>query len=191
MMEPKISAILMAAGLSRRMGEDKLLLRYRGETLLQRAVNLLLELPVYERILVTKEELLFGLVLPPKVRVVINRCPEEGQSESMRLGVLAAAGDWYFFMVADQPKLTPSDLMPLLGCAKGNRIIYPDINGKPCTPVLFSAGFCAELLVVHGDKGGRAVRAAHPEACLPIRINNPGNFMDIDDENDYRALLSG
>jgi len=189
-MEPKISAILMAAGCSRRMGEEKLLLRYRGETLLRRAAALLLGLPVYERILVTKEALLPGFVLPPGIKTVINRCPEEGQSGSMRLGVLAAAGDWYFFIAADQPKLCVSDLTPLLGCARGSRIVYPEINGKPCTPVLFSACFRAELLAVHGDQGGRTVRAAHPEACMPIRMNNPENFMDIDDENDYRALLS-
>jgi len=191
-MEPKISAILIAAGCSRRMGdEDKLLLPYRGETLLQHAVNLLLALPVYERILVTKEALLPGLALPPGIKTIGNLYPEEGQSESMKLGVLAAMGDWYFFMAADQPKLTTRDLMPLLACAKDAKsIIYPEVNQKPCTPVLFSASFRDELLAVHGDRGGRAVRAAHPEACLPVRMDNPGHFIDIDDEDDYQALLS-
>ena len=187
----KISAILMAAGTSRRMGEEKLLLQYQGETLLRRALNLLLALPVYERILVTKEALLPGLALPPGIRTVINPNPEEGQSGSMRLGVLAATGDFYLILAADQPKLCVSDLTPLLACAQGsNRIVYPEINGEPCTPALFSANFRAELLAVEGDRGGRALRAAQPEACVPVSADRPENFMDIDDENDYRALMS-
>jgi len=196
--EQKISAVLLAAGLSLRMGEDKLLLSLRGETLLQRAVGLLMMLPVHERILVTTEERLKKITLPPEIKVEINPHPETGQSGSVQMGVTAATGDWYMFMAADQPGLTAADLHPLIEEACGGKsynksgdkykIIYPVVNGSPNTPVLFSSAFREELLAISGDEGGRSVRDAHPEACFPFTPEAPELFFDIDDIDDYSAI---
>jgi len=218
-MGQKISAILLAAGLSRRMGEDKLLIEYRGTTLLQRAVDLLAELPVSEKILVTTAERLetillpqgvragidailgeglsgsirLGLetvLLPREVRAQINANPGEGVSGSIRLGLEAARGEWYFFMTADQPGLTMEDVLPLFGYAghSQGKIVYPLVNGEPCTPALFSSCFRAELLALSGDTGGRVVREAHPEACVEVAPNNPAHFSDIDYREDLTSV---
>ncbi len=187
---PKISAILMAAGLSRRMGSDKLLLSYRGKTLLQRAVDLLDGLRVFEKILVTTPARLTTLALSPGILTVMNERPEAGQSESLRLGVTAATGETYLFLAADQPRLTPQTLRPLLDKAgdRPDKIINPTIGGNPSTPALFPARFRAELLALAGDAGGRSIRAAHPESCLALEAESPEDFMDIDDLEDYRSL---
>jgi len=173
------------------MGGDKLLLLYKGKSLLQLAVDLLSGLPVYERILVTTRARLDTVVLPDDVRVVINPRPESGQSGSIRLGVSAALGQWYFFMAADQPGLVAGDLLPLLGCAGCGKdaIVYPVVNGCPCSPTLFSSSFRAELLALSGDVGGRSVRDAHPEACIAVEPERPGNFLDIDNMEDYMRLM--
>ena len=123
MNEPRISAILLAAGLSRRMGGDKLLLPFEGKTLLQRAMDLLTELRVYERVLVTTEARLETLVVPPGMRVAVNYEPEVGQSTSVRLGVSASSGDWFLFMAADQPLLEAYDLTPMLELACGGSFV--------------------------------------------------------------------
>ena len=190
-MEPMISAILLAAGISRRMGEDKLLLIYSGKSLLQRAVDLLSVLPVFEKFLVTTNERLGKIDIPRDVQVVINTDPEAGQSGSVKLGVSAAAGDRYLFLAADQPRLVPADLQQLIDSSLhyGNSIVYPVINGKPCSPSLFSAIFRAELLALSGDAGGRIIRAGHPEACIEITPERPENFCDIDSKEDYRRLI--
>jgi molybdenum cofactor cytidylyltransferase len=189
-MESKISAILLAAGLSRRMGEDKLFLPYKGKTLLQQAVDLLSDLPVYEKIVVTTVARLERIALSPAIKAVINPQPEAGQSESLKLGIAAASGDLFFFMTADQPRLTATDLLPLLESARNNenKIIYPIINGDPYTPSLFSARFRMELLALTGDTGGRPVRMAHPEAHLTIAPEHPENFLDVDSAEDYETL---
>jgi len=168
------------------MGEDKLLIEFQGRTLLQRAVMLMVGLPVCERILVTTAGRLESLALPNGVRAVVNPAPEEGQSGSVRLGVAAATGEWYFFMLADQPLLNRGDLLPLLECAgdRDGRIIYPVINGNPGAPSLFSSRFRPELLALSGDTGGRAVREAHPEACTEFKPERPEHFMDVDSEKE-------
>ena len=188
----KVSAILLAAGLSRRMrGQDKLLLPFKGKILLQRAVDLLESLPVYEKILVTASARLELITMTPAIRVVINHHPEKGQSESLRLGVKAASGDAYFFLAADQPRLTLSSLYPVLELAKANadKIIYPAVNGNPCSPVLFPALFRSELLGLSGDTGGRTIRDAHPDACMAYDSEFPEDFIDIDCLEDWKKML--
>lgn len=188
----KISAILLAAGLSRRMGCDKLLLPFHGKTLLAHAVDLLEALPVDEKIIVTTKPRLAHILLPPGIVTVINPHPETGQSDSVRLGVSAAAQNPYLFLSADQPRLDRDILLPLLDISAQNpdKIVYPHINGKPCMPSLFPARFRTELLQLSGDTGGRVVRMAHPESCLAVDAQSPEAFADIDTEADYRALTS-
>jgi len=184
----KISAVLLAAGLSRRMGRDKLLLEYNGTSFLQRAVDLLAGLPVYERIVVTVDNKQDNVTYLPGMKVKINKNPENGLSGSVRIGVEAATGSHYIFLNGDQPKLTLHDLLPLLGAAEENpeKIIFPVIDSKPVTPTLFPGNFRNELLNLKGDTGGREVRDKHKENCFTITPENPENFKDIDTEEDIR-----
>jgi len=186
----KISAILLAAGLSRRMGDDKLLLEYGGMSLLERAIALLDLLSVYERIIVTTKERCENVNPPSGVRVVFNENPQIGQSESIRLGVSNAQGTHFMFLVADQPKLSVSALEPILNSAQENpdKIVFPLVCGKPSSPVIFPARFKAELLALAGDMGGREVRDAFPDLCLGVEVQNPCDFVDVDDLEDYNAL---
>jgi len=188
MSELKVSAILLAAGLSRRMGgRDKLLLLYRGKTLLQLAVGLLDSMPVFEKILVTTAERMEKVAIPATVRGVINPNPEEGQSGSIRLGLELATGEWYLFMAADQPGLTTDCLLRILDIARENpdKIVYPSISGMPTMPCLFPARFKEALMRLSGDTGGRAVREAYPGDCLTFEAENPESYLDIDSEEDW------
>ena len=173
------------------MGDDKLLLMYKEKTLLQRAIELLSGLPVYEKIIVSAGAWYVKLKLPPDVRLLVNPCPEIGQSGSVRLGLEAATGTHYLFLAADQPKLSPADLIPILELAESNpdKIIFPVIDKKPNSPTLFPAFFRTELLGLTGDSGGRPVRDSHPEVCFSAEPEHPENFTDIDCLEDYQALI--
>jgi len=188
----KISAILLAAGLSKRMGEDKLLLSFRGSPMLRQTVDLLSELQVHERILVTTDARLKQISLPPGIRSYRNPVPEIGQSGSIRIGIEAATGTHYLFLVADQPKLTSNDIMPLLKSIDNNpdKIIYPIIASKPSSPTVFPASFRQDLLDLSGDDGGRRVRDNYPELCHPIESEHPENFIDIDSTEDYEECVN-
>ena len=186
----KISAILLAAGLSRRMGCDKLLLEYRGKTLLQRSVELLSSLPVFERIIVISDTRNETITLPSGIHSLINQIPENGISGSIRTGVEAATGTHYFFLTADQPLLTVADLIPLLEASDANpdMIVFPVIKSKPCSPTIFPGRFRTELLGLSGDTGGRAIRDANTDVWHTVEPERPENFIDIDSAEDYQAL---
>ena len=194
----KISAILLAAGLSQRMGSDKLLLVYNGKSILQHSVDLLSELPVFERILVTTDVRSAVIALPPEVRVCINSQPERGLSSSIHIGVKNAIGTHYLFLTADQPKRTKADLIPLLEAVQDNpdKILYPVIDAVPCSPTIFPGSFREELLNLYSssqlqqkDTGGRIIRDANKHLSLPIEPANPANFIDIDNIEDYQILI--
>jgi molybdenum cofactor cytidylyltransferase len=194
----KISAILLAAGLSQRMGRDKLLLDYNGKSILQHSVDLLFELPVFECILVTTDVRLSSLFLISDVRVYINSQPERGLSSSIHIGVENAAGTHYLFLTADQPKLKKADIIQLIEAVKENpdKIIYPVIDAVPCSPTIFPESFREELLKLYNssqekqnDNGGRCIRDANKHRNLPIEPANPANFIDIDNIEDYKNLI--
>lgn len=187
----KISAILLAAGLSQRMGCDKLLLDYKGRSLLQIAVDLLSELSVFERILVTTDSRLQSIALPPNIHTFVNSTPENGVSGSILIGLNAASGSHYLFMSSDQPKITSPDLTDLLELVALNpeKIVFPCIDSIPCSPTLFPASFRSQLLGLSGDIGGRALRDANSDSCLSFIPENPLNFIDIDNMEDYRRSI--
>jgi len=188
----RVSAILFAAGLSRRMGVDKLLLDYQGKLVLQHALDLLSDLSVYEKILVTTKERLDFVKLPPDIQVAINKSPEKGMSGSIHIGIEAATGTHYLFLNADQPRLTPDDLRQLLETASTNtdRIIFSSIDSKPNSPTLFPNRFRKDLLSLSGDTGGRIIRDAYPENCLAIEHVDPRNLLDIDTVEDYNKMTN-
>jgi molybdenum cofactor cytidylyltransferase len=175
------------------MGADKLLLEYRGKLMLQHALELLSNLPVYEKIIVTTTARVVQVEIPQGVQVVLNKNPESGQSSSVRLGVENSTGSFYFFIAADQPGLTVDALMPLLEAAEKNadKIIFPIINKSPCSPTLFPSSFRSKLLALSDDMGGRTIRDAYPEKCMGIKPKLPELFFDIDTINDYEEHLRG
>ena len=185
----KISAILLAAGLSRRMGTDKLMLEYKEKTLLQHALDLMSALPVFERIIITTDNRINKISLPYDIKQIVNRSPDCGQSLSIKLGIGSATGTHYLFMVADQPKLTVSDITALITSGKPDSIVYPQVNGVPCSPTLFPKAYQTDLLRLEGDMGGRVVRDANPLSCHIIIPENPDNFIDVDIIDEYLEVV--
>ena len=188
-----ISAIVLAAGLSRRMGRAKLLLDLRGQPVIRRSVAPLAGL-VDDIVVVTGSEdggvraALDGL----PVRFVVNPSPQEGQGSSIACGARALAPSTraVFIVLGDQPRL-PLDVMQALLHAferSGKPIVAPVYRGGvQGNPVLFGADVFAELAVLGGDGGARAVVNARPERVerVPLDAAMPA---DLDTPEDYAHL---
>ena len=183
------TAIILAAGLSERMGEQKLLLPVGGKPMVQHALDLVARFPFARRVLVTTPTV--AERVETGARIVINPAPEAGQSGSVRLGVLAAEpGDRLLFLMGDQPFLDEATLTAILAADDGNRIVYPTgADGVPKSPVLFAARFRADLLALTGDEGGRQVRRRYPEACRAVRVLHERVLLDVDTPEEYERIL--
>lgn len=182
----RISAVVLAAGQSKRMGQNKLLMPVNGKPILMHTLDLTRNLDFGERILVTSKETAAGIDLPEGFVTVINESPEKGQSSSLKLGVKAASLDYYMFFLADMPMLQKSDVQMIISEICGDKIIVPMATNTPSNPVIFPKSFREALLALEGDIGGRGLIAVHKNECKHVFFKKPENFRDIDIFNEYQ-----
>lgn len=185
----RIDGIILAAGLSTRMGENKLRLPFRGKPLLQHTIDLVAGLALSSVILVSREPTIAGMRIPDSFHVVFNFDPSGGQSASMRLGLVSACGEGFLFFQGDQPLLDRPTVDSILGQADHESIVVPMHDGIPGNPVFFPACYKDELMAVEGDRGGRSVRDRHPEACRHVNVARPEPLWDVDTPDQYAMLV--
>lgn len=193
----RITAILLAAGQSIRMGaRNKLLLEVEGRPMVRHVAETLLASRVDEVIAVVGHEhaamaqALDGLPL----RIVVNRDYAAGQMSSVRAGIEGIDGDpaAIVMALADQPALEPADidflidaflalpepkiLIPVRGRHRGNPIVLPGAQRQR----LLDGGF---------NFGCRNLIERHPEAVATIEVPNSHCVQDIDTPAAYDAWL--
>ncbi|WP_340107908.1 nucleotidyltransferase family protein [Pikeienuella sp. HZG-20] len=191
-----VSAVLLAAGASRRMrGADKLLETVAGEAQIRRAARALLGSRAAEVVVVlrpddaARRDALSGL----GVRIVENRLAAEGMGASIRAGMAALApeADAALIALADMPEIGAEDIDALIaGFAPddGREIVRaagPD--GAPGNPVLFGRRFFAPLRALTGDAGARALIAANADLTELIPLQGAAARIDLDTPEDWAA----
>ncbi len=197
----RVTAILLAAGLSKRLGRNKLLLPLGDETVVRKTAKAVLASAVTEVILVTghEEAMVKQAVAGLNVRLAHNPRYAEGQSTSMIAGIEAAKEDTeaYLFVLGDQPLLTPGIVNEVISLYKRSRpdalVAAPAYGGRRGNPTLFSAELKDELLRTSGDAGGRGIirrlENESPGAIVFHHLPNDDIFLDIDTEKDYESML--
>jgi molybdenum cofactor cytidylyltransferase len=185
--------MVLAAGLSRRMGKAKLLLLLEGKPLVRWSVESLM--PHVDVVIVVTppddaalRQALDGL----DVRYVANPYPEAGQGTSIAAGAVALPGgtDAVVIALGDQPRL-PATLLPeLLDAFRREKkpIAAPVFQGTQGTPVIFAASVFDELRALDGDAGARAVVRRDPARVAVVRVDAPMP-PDVDTPEDYARLV--
>ncbi|MFW5878883.1 MAG: nucleotidyltransferase family protein [Myxococcota bacterium] len=185
------TAILLAAGAGRRMGEDKLLLDYRGRPLILHPLAALSKSAgVRKTVVVVRPG--FGLPpLPPggpPVQMVENPFHEQGMGSSLRAGVAASPVDTEAFVIvlADMPLVGPRLIEEVLGAWRRSRrpIAAPVFQGRRGHPVVVSASLRESLLACSGDQGLRGLIREHPELVCEVETADPGCVFDVDTPQD-------
>jgi molybdenum cofactor cytidylyltransferase len=197
-MSAMISAIVLAAGESTRMGaENKLLLPFQGTTLLGATVTAVMQSRVGETIVVVghEQERVRKVLAGLPVRIVFNPDYRDGMSTSIHAGVRACSPGTRGLMIclSDLPRVGSEELNRLIDRFEGagrDAIVVPTFSGQRGNPVLFSVRFQPEVLAVRGPVGGcKSVVKAHPEAVIEVPLERDGVLQDIDTPEDYRRLL--
>ena len=192
-----ISAIVLAAGESKRMGQTKQLLAWKGQTILQRVLENLNRSRVDEVVLVLghESERILQALDTRRVKVVINKNYKEGMITSIRQG-LASLNDQveaFFIVLADQPAVGPEIFDRLISefrrITPPKSIVLPTYCGRRGHPALFSAKYRKEALGIEGDVGFRQVLQEHPEEILTVEMDTDSILQDIDTPDDYQKQL--
>ena len=193
---PRIGALLLAAGQSRRMGPaNKLLAEVGGKAMVARVAENLLASGARPVLAVTGhqhaavEAALAGL----EIRPVHNPDYAQGLSTSLNRGLAALPEDLDGAVVAlgDMPRVTPQVIMKLIAAfdpLEGRAICIPTWRGKRGNPVLLARRFFAELQTLSGDVGAKALIAGYPEAVAEVPVDDEGVLLDADTPEALKAL---
>jgi molybdenum cofactor cytidylyltransferase len=192
-----VSAVVLAAGLSSRMGgPHKLLLDVGGEPMLRRVVRSVLAVDPAEVIVVTgyrAEDIKAALDGLP-VRFVHNPAFAEGQPGSVVAGVRALTAFCHAVMIVlgDQPLLTPEVLGRLIGAygtaPDGRSILVPTSGGERGNPVLFAARHIPEIQAGGMKVGCRRLIETYPDEVALIEMADDAFTQDCDTPADYELM---
>ena len=188
-----ISAILLAAGESKRMGRPKQLMPFGESTILEQAIDNLLNSAVSETIVVLghRAEDLNKTIAAKPVKIAINPNYQQGMSTSIIAGLNMIDSKAQAVMIAlgDQPFVDSQTINTLMEAftAHNKGIAIPVYQGKRGHPVIFAIRYKDELLRLKGDIGGREIIDRHPDDVLEVAVNCEGVCIDIDIMNDYNC----
>jgi CTP:molybdopterin cytidylyltransferase MocA len=189
-----ISAILLAAGSGSRFGGGKLLAPYRGRPLIEASLANLAEAPIEGTVAVIGDDAqrLRAVCEPYGVRVVDNPDWRQGQSTSVRAGLLALGPEVRAAVVllADQPLVGPGAVGRLVAAfEEGAEVAVATYGGRRRNPVLFSRAVWPLLEAeLSGDEGARAVLRRHPDLVTEVPCDGVGDPADVDTAEDLRSL---
>lgn len=186
-----MKAVVLAAGFSRRMKTQKLLLPFGRGTVLSTVVYNVLCAGFGEVILVVSKETAGVCGSLPRLREVVNKTPEKGQSGSLSLGVSHTGEDDFCVTLADLPLISSEELTryrALFDARDGKyTALAPCRGGRFGHPLFFAPLWRERFYSVKGDKGGRDVLNAHHNEILRVR-GEDSFFTDMDTPEEYGQI---
>ena len=193
--EPKrIGAVILAAGMSSRMGEAKQLLRLGERTLLQQVIENVRGAGMDEVVLVLGHaaESIRESVGPANVRIVVNSEYREGMGTSLRTGIAAVSPeiDAVLIVLADQPFVRAETLKRVAKEYQRTnaQIVIPMYKGFRGNPVLLDRSVFPEMMRLTGDIGCRAIFGNHSEGIVKVAVEDMGILLDLDSREDFERL---
>lgn len=189
---PRVAAIVLAAGGSHRFGQPKQLLPVGNKTMIQHVVDITLDSPLEQVIVVLgcrATEIRASIASRP-VQVVVNQKWRSGLGSSVQAGLSAVKPEVgaALFVLADQPGVTTEVIAKLVERYRETRasIVVPTHRGRQGNPVLFDGSLFRKLMEVKGDQGGRQLIAEHRDELEEVEVETEAILTDIDTADDYQ-----
>ncbi|HAP20857.1 MAG TPA: nucleotidyltransferase family protein [Lachnospiraceae bacterium] len=189
----RLGIVLLAAGVGKRFGGNKLTAQVRGKPMylwaMENIEEMKTELPI---VVVTGTPEIVSAAEAKGMIAIFNGQPELGISLSIRLGIEAVIQedrkvDGILFMVCDQPWLEKTTLVRLMSEFDGG-ILALSFGERRGNPVIFSREYLKELSELSGDIGGRQVMARHRENVRFLEVNDERELQDIDKREQMEVI---
>ena len=190
-----VSAVILAAGTSSRMGQAKQLLALGESTVLAHTLAHVRAAAFHEIILVlgaSAESIRSRLPSPHELKIVVNPDYQQGIASSLRTGLMAVDpnSDAALIILGDQPFLRPQTLDRIVDEYRRSQaqIVIPLYQGQRGNPVLLDRSVFAEVMALEGDVGSRAIFANHLDGIVNVEVEDKGILLDLDEPADYERL---
>jgi molybdenum cofactor cytidylyltransferase len=196
---PRLFAVVPAAGLSRRMGEPKLLLPLGGTTVIRRLLDSLRDAGVEQRIVVCRKDddslrreidAADATVVQPDVDPPDMRTSVEHALRHIRESAAPAADDAWLLAPADHPVLNADVVRELLRRWRTSlaEILVPTFRGRRGHPTIFRWRLADAIAEIPPDRGLKHLLRLHSAAVEEAPVDDPGILTDLDTPTDLAAL---
>lgn len=187
--ESRIGLVIMASGMSRRFGRNKLMEPLAGQPLIQWALNKTAG-KFDKRVVVTRKQDVKKLCDEQNIPCIFHELP--GRNDTVRLGLSALMNDidYCFFMPADQPLISEDSLRTLVNAAKKSpdKIVRAGFQEAVGSPMGFPREYFDELLNLPEGKGGSVVAKKHSDRIQVVQVSAEYELFDIDTEEDLQKI---
>ncbi len=185
----EIWGILLAAGESKRMGRQKLLLPFQGKSIIEKSVENIIRSKVDHIVVVlgSHYEEIFDQIRHLPVRFCFNEDFKRGMLSSVKCGIrtLPESCDAVLVFPGDQPMISPDVIDQVIEAYRNSdkEIVIPTFENRRGHPVLIGRKYFDEVLRL--DESLRFLVSLFPESFLEVKTNGYGILRDIDTPEEY------
>jgi molybdenum cofactor cytidylyltransferase len=192
----KIGAIVLAAGMSRRMGQPKLLLSLKEKPLFRYALEQTIRTKLDPVVLVGGQHIINFQREAADLQGIVfltNKHFSKGMSSSLKMGInqIKDQAEAFMIFLADQPFVPDFVIQSMLQRyyeekENGTLIVRPQYDGALGHPILIDKSLFSEFLKLEGDQGGKEVLKKYPHETSILSFEHSYWGMDIDTLEDYQ-----
>ena len=185
----RLGAVVPAAGRSRRMGREKILLPFGRSTMLGTVLEKLAATGVSRVAVILRPDLAEAerIARAAGAEVRINPDPDDEMLVSIRLGVeiLLPSTDALFIWPADHPGVSPATLRHLIDRGSRSIALLPVFDGRRGHPALAGANLLGDIGDVPPGEGLRWLWRLREDAVREVDVVDPGVIENLDDPAAY------
>jgi molybdenum cofactor cytidylyltransferase len=189
-----ISAILLAAGQSKRMnGENKLTKEIQGISLIKLTVKNILASSINELIVVLgyQKKIIEKLIdKHEKIKFAFNKDFESGMASSIKTGLnnLSEKAEAFFICLGDMPMVNSDIYNQLIKSRTQKDILVPTYKNQQGNPVLFNKSMKEKIMNITGDVGAKKILELNRNKILKIEINDQNITKSFNTQSDFSSL---
>ena len=196
-----LSAIILAAGDSSRMGSPKALLQWRGRPFIEHVCDALRRAGVEDRVVVLgrDSQAILSAWVPAGEKVAVNLNPEHGQLSSLRAGLafVSEYSEGFLVCLSDQPTILPDTYRRIVDRWRYDKeaLVIPrtirvaDSKLKRGHPIIIPAAHRALCFEGPLEKGLHWVTHHPAVRVADLDVTDPEIIRDFDTQEDYEALV--
>ncbi len=200
---PAIHGILLAAGLSTRMGQPKQLLPFGKSTIVETVVDNMLNAKFHQVIVVVGHcaDQIKPVLGQRPVKIVFNPDYRDGMLTSAQKGIRSldlvnakneSNRDAFSLMLVDQPFVTHELINKVIDAyvQTDKDIVLPSYNNRRGHPVIFRKKYAEKILALGADSGGvRALYTSYSDDIYYVNVDTDAVLRDIDYMEDYKKAI--
>lgn len=187
---PKVGCVIMASGMSKRFGSNKLLKEFCGVPMVQKILDATDSHMINRRVVVTRTKEIESICKNNNISVIYHSLPN--RNDTVKLGTFDMKRmEGCIFCPSDQPLLKKESIEKLITAfeEKGKGIYRLSAGDVKGTPALFSKEFFGELMELPEKMGGGYLIKKYPHLVYEVEVE-PEELFDVDTQEDYERIIN-